>query len=262
MTSTIHRSCYTLVSHSGMVFAWRESEILGFDLETTGVDRFSDVPVSFALVTFAAGRVVGARSRLIDPGREIPAEALAVHGISTARARAEGVPLRRAVEQIAAVLVAASARGVPVAGMKLDFDLTIVDAQCRVLDGRGLQERGWRGPVLDAVVIDRRFDRFRSGRRTLVDLCDHYGVSIEAPHEASADARAAVGVLRAMCARFPIVGYAAPSLLHRWQMAWHRQWAAEYSRWRQDNGLAPLAPDEFEWPIAVPPLQPPTSAVA
>ena len=56
---------------------WLTGEMLGFDFETTGVDRFNDVPVSYALVTVVAGAVVSTSSGLIDPGREIPAGASA-----------------------------------------------------------------------------------------------------------------------------------------------------------------------------------------
>ena len=112
---------------------WAMDEILGFDFETTGVDRFNDVPVSYALVTLVAGEVVSTSSGLIDPGREIPAGATAVHGITTARARAEGMPLCEAIEMITDALVSASSRGVPLAGMKLDYDLTILDTQARNL---------------------------------------------------------------------------------------------------------------------------------
>ncbi len=52
--------------------SWTSGEVLGFDFETTGVDRFSDVPVSYALVYVVGGIVVRSWSGLIDPGREIP----------------------------------------------------------------------------------------------------------------------------------------------------------------------------------------------
>ena len=58
-------------------------EVLGLDFETTGIDRFNDVPVSYALVSVLGGVVVRSWSGLIDPGRAIPPEATAVHGIST-----------------------------------------------------------------------------------------------------------------------------------------------------------------------------------
>ena len=41
---------------------WAMGEVLGFDFETTGVDRFNDVPVSYALVTLIAGERVATRA--------------------------------------------------------------------------------------------------------------------------------------------------------------------------------------------------------
>ena len=84
----------------GIVGAWPTGEVLGLDFETTGIDRFNDVPVSYALVSVVEGVVVRSWSGLIDPGREIPLEATAVHGISTERARAEGMPLRAAISLV------------------------------------------------------------------------------------------------------------------------------------------------------------------
>src|SRR5579863_4605713 len=175
---------------------WPDADMLAFDLETTGVDRFDDVPVSFALLLIRDGRVIDGRVRLVDPGREIPPGATAIHGITTERARSEGMPLGPAAEWMARVLVRASRRGMPVAGMCLGYDLTLLDACLEREFGTGLIDLGRRGPVLDASVIDRRVDRYRRGRRTLVALCEHYAVSAASAHEASADAQAAVDVLR------------------------------------------------------------------
>jgi len=230
--------------------AWPDGEMLGFDFETTGVDRFSDVPVSFALVTALGGEVVGSRAGLVDPGREVPAGATAVHGITTERARAEGMALDDAIGLVADSLVDAGRRGVPVVGMKLDYDLTILDVQCRRLRGRSLGELGWSGPVLDGLVLDRRFDKFRRGRRTLGDLCDHYDVRIDHAHDAAADAEAAMAVLRAMCVRYPELAGTALGDLYRSQVGWHREWAESYDAWRRDRDMAPLDPRDFVWPIA------------
>jgi len=229
---------------------WPEEELIGFDLETTGIDRFSDVPVSFALVTFEGSAVIRCDAALVDPGRPIPEAATAVHGITTERARSEGLPLGEAVEMVADAMVSASGRGVPVVGMKLDYDFTILDVQCRRIDGRGLVERGFAAPVLDALVLDRHFDRFRRGRRTLGDLCALYGVAIDNAHDAAADAEATVGVLSAMCRRYPELAEQSPSELHRLQVGWHREWADSYDEWRRGRGMAPLDPRDFDWPVA------------
>ena len=98
------------------------------------------------------------------------------------------MPLAAAIDLVTDAVVAAGRRGVPLVGMKLDYDLTILDVLGSRLLGRGLLERGWCGPVLDAGVLDRHFDGEREGRRTLGDLCAHYGVELEDAHDAWFDA--------------------------------------------------------------------------
>lgn len=238
---------------------WHEREVLGFDLETTGIDCHVDVPVSFALVSVVDGTVVARDTGLVDPGRPVPAAATRVHGITTEQALSEGRPLSMAVAMLSTALADASERGVPVVGMKLDYDLTILDVQCRRMDGRGLVARGFDAPVLDALVLDRHFDRYRKGRRTLSDLCAHYGVSIANAHDAAADAEATVGVLAAMCGRFPELCQADAVELHRSQVEWHREWAESLDAWRRGQGMPPLERREFDWPL---PAEPPLAAVA
>ena len=229
---------------------WHRGELLGFDLETTGVDRFNDVPVSFALISMEGGQVVRSAAGLVNPGRPIPEGATAVHGITDDRVQAEGRPLDAAIGLLADALADATARGVPVVGMKLDYDLTIVDVQCRLLDGRGLVGRGFASPVLDALVLDRHVDRYRKGRRTLGELCAHYGVVIDNAHDATADAVASMEVLLAIAERYEEVARLSPSDLHQAQIGWHQEWATSYDEWRRGKGMAPLDPRDFAWPFA------------
>ena len=235
----------------GDVRGWPTGEVLGLDFETTGIDRFNDVPVSYALVSVVEGVVVRSWSGLIDPGREIPPEATAVHGISTQRARDEGMPLRAAISLVSDAVVAASARGVPLAGMKLDYDLTILETQARDLFGSGPIERGWYGPVLDAGVIDRHFDPERKGRRTLTDLCAHYGIEIAHAHEAASDVVASIEVLFALAVRYEEELWRCDlAQLHRDQIEWHREWTESYDSWRLAEGMIPIDPRDHMWPVA------------
>jgi DNA polymerase-3 subunit epsilon len=229
---------------------WHRGELLGFDLETTGLDRFADVPVSLALVTVTSGVVVDRRVHLVDPGRDIPESVTAIHGITTERARRQGLPLEHAIEVVVDALLAASDRGVALTGVNLAFDLTIIDVQSRRLWGSGLVDQGWTGPVLDALVLDRQFDGPRRGRRTLADLCVEYDVTLGAPHEAAADAEAAVDVTMAMGRRFADLADRSVLELHRAQVAWHEEWMTRFEAWRRSEGLASLDPREFWWPIA------------
>jgi DNA polymerase-3 subunit epsilon len=229
---------------------WADGELLSFDLETTGVDRFSDVPVSLALLRLQRGVVLERTVEFVNPGRPIPEEATAIHGITNEVARRDGMPLPAAIELVATTLVDASRRGVPVVGVKLDYDLTMVDVLCRAMDGRGLPDRGWTGPVLDALVLDRHVDRFRKGRRTLVDLCELYGVTIGQAHSADCDAAAAAGVLLAMAGRYEELSGASLNALHLGQVDYHREWVLSYDEWRRGRGLEPLDDREASWPLA------------
>ncbi|MGH8986979.1 MAG: 3'-5' exonuclease [Acidimicrobiales bacterium] len=229
---------------------WHEQDLLAFDLETTGVDPLVDVPVSYALVTVRAGIVAECDASLVDPGRVIPEAASAVHGITTEQAHREGIPIGIAVRHVADVVLRASIQGVPVVGMKLDYDLTMLDSCCLRETGRGIVDDGFSGPVLDALVIDRHFDRYRRGKRTLADLCMHYGVAIDHAHDASSDARAALDVVRAMCACYPELCARTPVELHLAQEGWHREWAESFSEWRLRKGLSPMRDDARQWPVA------------
>ena len=235
---------------------WTQGEVLGLDLETTGVDRFADVPVSYALVSVVDGIAVHSWSGLIDPGRPIPPEATAVHGITTERARAEGMPLGTAIELMTDAVASASRRAVPLVGMKLDYDLTMLDVLGDTFLGRGLVAQGWCGPVLDAGVLDRHFDRDREGRRTLGDLCTHYGVDLEGAHEAWSDAVASVRVLFALTERYSSLRSGDVTELHESQIEWHRQWTENCEASRLARGLSPADPRDYLWPVAPAALPP------
>ena len=96
--------------------------------------------------------------------------------------------MRSSVEQIAFRLCQASSHGVPVIGMNVSFDLQIVDSLTTSLLGTSLVDLGWQGPILDALVIDRGFDTYRKGKRTLDALCERYRVKRSGADNALADA--------------------------------------------------------------------------
>jgi DNA polymerase III subunit epsilon len=234
-----------------MADSWITGELLAFDLETTGIDKALDVPVSYALVRFVDQEPIHHDAGLIDPGREIPPGASAVHGISTQRAREEGVDLEQGVRHIVEALLDASRRDVPVVGFNLAYDLSMMDARLRALDGLGLVDVGWHGPVLDPLVMDRNLERYRKGKKTLDLVCSRYGVVNDAAHDASGDAVASAKVLFAMAGEFPqqLADVDAKTLTIR-QIAWHRSWAEGMHQFLTSKGGRGFDPDDFDWPLA------------
>src|SRR5690606_33924504 len=157
--------------------SWARGPFLGFDTETTGVDPRHDRIVTAALV-LRDGRGTRQRTWLVDPGVEIPAAAAEIHGVTTDHARAEGMHPRTALEEIATELAWAIDAGIPVVVYNACFDITLLEHELVRWGLPTLADRLGRepGPVLDPLVLDRALDRYRSGKRKLVDLCRHYRV--------------------------------------------------------------------------------------
>jgi DNA polymerase-3 subunit epsilon len=104
--------------------------------------------------------------------------------------------------------------------------------------------------VLDAVILDRHFDRERKGRRTLGDLCEHYGVDIGNAHDATADALASVKVLIALGVFKKELREGDLAALHAAQVEWHQEWALAMDDWRKSQGMLPIDPRDYVWPVA------------
>lgn len=227
------------------VMTWHEGPLLGFDLETTGLDPQSDLPVQVAFVRWDRRGPISREAFLVDPGCEVPSVAQAIHGISTERARREGRPLPEATARMHALLEQAQSELIPVVVMNATFDITIVAGLFSRFE---LKPVVWRA-LVDPLVMDRQVDRFRSGRRCLEVLCRVYGVPFVTPHDAGSDAVAALGISRAIAGRYPEIAGCEICELTRAEEAWHRSWATEYDCWSRANGRPGLAPDEFSWPL-------------
>ncbi|HUX70657.1 MAG TPA: exonuclease domain-containing protein [Cellulomonadaceae bacterium] len=229
--------------------SWTDGPLLGFDTETTGVDVTHDRIVTAAVVRRdATGTSV--RTWLLDPGVEIPSAATAIHGITTAHARAHGASPSVALEEIADALTAALAAGTPVVAFNASFDLSLLDAELRRHGLRSLVDRlgASVSPVIDPLVLDRSEARYRRGKRTLADLCGVYRVADTGSlHTADVDVVATLDVLSAIADAYPHLRELTPTALHAYQVVAHRAWAEEFNAWRVTRGMTgPGA--ELTWP--------------
>lgn len=220
-----------------------------FDLETTGVDVADDRIVSAHVgVLDIKGREIAARSWLADPGIPIPDGAAAVHGISTERARREGRIAREVVAEITESLRSLFAQGMPVVAYNAAYDFSLLTHECL---RHGIPPLETPGPVIDPLVIDKAVDRYRRGKRTLEVVAEHYGVTLDGAHEASADAVAAGRVAQAIGRAFDL----APSAheLHTQQIGWARTQAESLTEYFIRIGRID-AEDALDgsWPVRLP----------
>ncbi|GAA2516844.1 3'-5' exonuclease [Streptomyces longisporus] len=230
---------------------WYEGPLAAFDTETTGVDVETDRIVSAAVVVQDAP---GSRPRmtrwLVNPGVPVPEAATAVHGLTDEHLQRNGRWPAPVMYEIAEELAEQAAMGRPLVVMNAPFDLTLLDRELRRHRASSL-DRWFEAStlrVLDPRVLDKHLDRYRKGRRTLTDLCAHYGVTLEGAHDAAADALAALDVVRALGRRFAArLERLSPAELHALQTTWHAAQARGLQAWFAKSGTEEIV--NPAWPL-------------
>lgn len=217
-----------------------------FDLETTGIDVTDDrIVTAHVGVLDGHGRELAARDWLADPGIPIPEGATAVHGISTEHARRHGRPAQEVVAQVIHALRVLFGQGLPIVAYNASYDFSLLAHEAR---RHGIDALIMPSPVIDPLVIDRAYDRYRPGKRTLTVVADHYSVPLDGAHEASADAVAAGRVALALAKEFPLPQSAAE--LHTRQIGWARDQAASLTEYFVRTGrFEPEQTVDGTWPV-------------
>lgn len=235
---------------------WMDAPLLGFDTETTGVDptraRIVTASLVQARVEVGEGRVSIGRDQfwLLDPGVEIPPGAQEVHGISTEYARVNGVSAQIAIEQICASIAAAAREGIPLVIFNANYDLPLLEAEAARHGVPGVYDRLGQVPlyVVDPLVLDRQFDRYRKGKRTLQAMAEHYGVQVEGQlHDARNDVLTSLLVLAALGREKPAIYNQQLPLLYEEQKVFHAEWARSFNSWLASKGRAADVCEE--WPL-------------
>ena len=221
--------------------------LAAFDIESSGTDVFTDFIVTATVVTID-GANVHADEWLLQPpdGREIPDGATNVHGITTERARAEGIPYAEGYREIRDRLETVWAKDFLMCVMNASFDLSMIHHQGIALGYLPLEV----GAVLDPYVIDKAVDQFRRGKRTLTALCQHYGVKQGDAHDATGDCLSAARVAYRQLRLPALAEFGDVDSM----MAAQAQWKAEQAEslhtyfLRQGNHEAAASVDG-EWPV-------------
>lgn len=220
---------------------WIKQPMLGFDLETTGVNVKEDRIVTATLYT---GNHLGGSSEswLVDPGIPIPQEATDVHGITTELASEDGRAPREAIVEIIEAIHEACLNGKPLIVFNAKFDLPLLLAEAvrhHVIDE--IAFRSVLPAVIDPLIIDRHVDKYRKGPRTMVALAQNYGVRVDTSnaHTSDWDAETAVDLARVILEQTQIAGGGiTPIDLHQMQRVWAQNQAIslrDYWRSRGDE---------------------------
>ena len=217
------------------------------DCETTGVDALNDRIIQLVVATAdVEGNVLECWEWFINPDVPVPDEAAEVHGFSNEYLAENGRP---------AAEVFAEAIGVFREHWKLiqvqynmNFDLTFLDAEFKrwgIADnfGAGMSEYT---RLYDCYVTDRACDKYRKGKRKLLNLADYYGISYNEDelHNALADVTLTAKVAVAVRNK-----YGLPT--NQQQADWHRSWAENFRDYLRRNGKTEeeVAGVSGDWPL-------------
>lgn len=182
---------------SGWEIPWERVPLVVFDVETTGLaPREGDRVCELAALRWEEGAVRGHISTLVNPGRPIPPEATAVHGISDADVAA-APPWEEARAQFVAF-----ARGALLAAYNLPFDLSFLATPATA---------GGPEPVLnptaDVLALARRLMPGLASYH-LGDVAAALGISNPSPHRALGDVAVTSEVALALLAALRDAGQA------------------------------------------------------
>jgi DNA polymerase-3 subunit epsilon len=163
------------------------SELVVFDLETTGLSARSCRVCEIGAVRIRELEIVETFETLVNPGSTLPSFVAALTGIREAdlrRAPRPEVALRRFL---------AFAGDAPLVAHNARFDMAFLDEEVGRLTGRRCA-----AAVLDTVWLARRLLSQRSERHSLARLSHFFGVSVEPCHRALPDALATAEILVAL----------------------------------------------------------------
>jgi DNA polymerase III subunit epsilon len=209
--------------------AWVDYPIAFIDTETTGRDPSVDRLIEVGIVLGMTGDVVERRSWLIHPGRPIPKETSAVHGITDADV--EGKP---PFADVAAEILACLAKAIP-AAYNAAFDRGFLLAELERAGVRPAEpppamrrEVDWIDPLAFARELYKE-----EQSRALGDMAARLGIDLVNAHRATDDAEAALRVLYTF-AKDPRVPRAYGGLIQE-QRRLLRQQDEARKLWRKPN---------------------------
>ena len=224
--------------------SWTQSRLVGFDLETTGVEPATARIVTAAFVESATQ----VRTWLADPGIEIPESARAVHGITTEFAQANGATAAQVVSELCAEFAALREEGAVVVGHNVVYDLSVMSAEV-ARHRPDIDFPSIIPTIIDTFVVDKHIDAYRKGKRTLIETAKTYRIELLDAHDAAADALAALDISRALAEKSTEISAMSTDEIMAAQAGWRRSQAAGLQAWLRKKGNAEAVVDG-SWPMS------------
>lgn len=215
-----------------------------FDTESTGVDVLNDRVVQLVIGVYnAAGDVVEFHEWVINPGVEVPQGASDVHGFTNEYLQEHGRDPKEALSEALEVFRKYH-RSLHVA-YNAKFDVSILDSEFKRhgVSSRWGQAMVSKVPLYDPYVVDRAQDKYRKGKRRLMDVADHFGIGYTEDdlHNARADVDLTYKVFRACLEKYGVYS--------TWDQArFYREWAKGFREYLARQGKEP---DDLtdDWPL-------------
>ena len=236
---------------------WHKGTVYGFDIESTGVDVFTDRIITATIAKIVDGQYVDKREWLINPGIEIPEAATEVHGITTEHAREHGMDPAVAIAQIVPMIAATLAGQFPLVVFNAAYDLSLLEAEANrhsvPAPTSYLDPESWH-TVIDPMVLAKYLEhsilrKFVKGRTfKLPALCERYKVPFVESHDATADATGAALLAIALVEAEPTFADYLPVNLFTLQKTVRRDQQRGLRAYFDKNGIDHDGVDEG-WPL-------------
>lgn len=216
-----------------------------FDTESTGVKVLEDRIVQLVIGVYdtETGEAEEFHEWIINPGVEVPKEASDVHGFSNEYLQENGLDPKEALTEALEVF-RKHHKSLHVA-YNAKFDVSILDSEFKrhgVTDKWG-EAMVSKVSLYDPYVVDRAQDKYRKGKRKLMNVADHFKIKYDEDelHNAKADVDLAYKVSEACIAKYGLYST-------RDQARFYREWAKGFRKYLARQGKEP---DDLtdDWPL-------------
>ena len=210
------------------------------DLESTGtnVAEARVVTAFLGLWDSEEDRFVQYLDFLVNPGVDIPEEASAIHGITTEQA-SRGMDPVEFLELFH--YVAHDWAEYPHVLYNAPYDLSVLNAE---LVRYGYTAFDWtKRQIVDSLVLERHFNKYKKGKKRLMDVAEQRGITLDESRLHSADYDAEV---TARVAVQQIAEWGLPT--NEEQAEWHREWAVDFQAYLRRVKNDPELVIDTAWP--------------